>query len=272
MTNEIRIGDLGLATSLGKSHTSSVIGTPEFMAPEIYEERYGTKVDIYAFGMCLLEIVTMQIPYRECQSPAQIFKKVISGALPQAIDLVLNEQLKNFILKCLAPEAERPTATQLLQDPFLDPEKETEEDSQPVQLKETQLSRIPEESFGSAIKDNSRISSRKLSKKKSRKSVITQEEQTNFEDSRSTKQKIQDERKDSKKKRKESTKDEKQQSQTMNNYQQSATNLQQKIQVSSSQKQFQSDNNLHDSHSESQDDYEIKKVITIHPVPCQDSV
>ena len=34
------------------------VGTPEFMAPEMYEEKgYSEKVDIYAFGMCLLEMV-----------------------------------------------------------------------------------------------------------------------------------------------------------------------------------------------------------------------
>jgi WNK lysine deficient protein kinase len=41
---------------LGKKYT--VIGTPEFLAPEMYEERgYSEKVDIYAFGMALLEMV-----------------------------------------------------------------------------------------------------------------------------------------------------------------------------------------------------------------------
>lgn len=49
-----------------KSHTTSVLGTPEFMAPELYEECYGTPVDIYAFGMCVLEMLTKECPYKEC--------------------------------------------------------------------------------------------------------------------------------------------------------------------------------------------------------------
>ena len=40
------------------SYTSSVLGTPEFMAPELYEEHYWTEVDIYAFGMAVLEMLT----------------------------------------------------------------------------------------------------------------------------------------------------------------------------------------------------------------------
>jgi len=41
------------------TQTYSVLGTPSFMAPEIYEENYGILVDIYAFGMCVLEMVTL---------------------------------------------------------------------------------------------------------------------------------------------------------------------------------------------------------------------
>lgn len=48
------------------------------MAPEIYEEEYNELVDIYSFGMCILEMVTFEYPYSECNHPAQIYKKVIS--------------------------------------------------------------------------------------------------------------------------------------------------------------------------------------------------
>ena len=46
------------------------------MAPEFYNEKYNEKVDVYAFGMLLLELVTMQYPYSECSNAAQIYKKV----------------------------------------------------------------------------------------------------------------------------------------------------------------------------------------------------
>jgi WNK lysine deficient protein kinase len=48
------------------------------MAPEVYAEEYNELVDIYAFGMCILEMVTFEYPYSECTHPAQIYKKVIS--------------------------------------------------------------------------------------------------------------------------------------------------------------------------------------------------
>lgn len=53
-------------------------GTPEFMAPEMYEEDYDELVDIYSFGMCVLEMLTSEYPYSECSNPAQIYKKVTS--------------------------------------------------------------------------------------------------------------------------------------------------------------------------------------------------
>ncbi|RRT57374.1 hypothetical protein B296_00030649 [Ensete ventricosum] len=79
---EVKIGDLGLAAILRHAHSAhSVIGTPEFMAPELYEEEYNELVDIYAFGMCLLELVTFEYPYVECTNAAQIYKKVTSVRL-----------------------------------------------------------------------------------------------------------------------------------------------------------------------------------------------
>ncbi|KAJ3204849.1 signal transducing kinase of the PAK, partial [Dinochytrium kinnereticum] len=62
---EVKIGDMGTAKmKMGKKYT--VIGTPEFMAPEMYEEKgYNEKVDIYAFGMALIEMATGEYPYSE---------------------------------------------------------------------------------------------------------------------------------------------------------------------------------------------------------------
>ncbi|KAF1672987.1 WNK1 kinase, partial [Pygoscelis papua] len=81
-TGSVKIGDLGLATLMRTSFAKSVIGTPEFMAPEMYEERYDESVDVYAFGMCMLEMGTSEYPYSECQNAAQIYRKVTSAFHP----------------------------------------------------------------------------------------------------------------------------------------------------------------------------------------------
>ncbi|XP_023256799.1 BCL-6 corepressor-like protein 1, partial [Seriola lalandi dorsalis] len=83
-TGSVKIGDLGLATLKRASFAKSVIGTPEFMAPEMYEEHYDEAVDVYAFGMCMLEMATSEYPYSECQNAAQIYRKVTSCHLQPA--------------------------------------------------------------------------------------------------------------------------------------------------------------------------------------------
>lgn len=116
---EVKIGDLGLAAILRKSHAARCVGTPEFMAPEVYAEEYNELVDIYSFGMCVLEMVTFEYPYSECTHPAQIYKKVTSGKKPEALYRVNDPEVRVFVEKCLASVSERLSARELLQDPFL---------------------------------------------------------------------------------------------------------------------------------------------------------
>lgn len=90
-TGSVKIGDLGLAALKHRSFATSAIGslgwmgghrthrrtgTPEFMEPEMCEEQYSESVDVYAFGMCMLEMVTGDYPYTECVSQAHNYKKV----------------------------------------------------------------------------------------------------------------------------------------------------------------------------------------------------
>ncbi|WJZ95797.1 hypothetical protein VitviT2T_014537 [Vitis vinifera] len=116
---QVKIGDLGLAIVMQQPFARSCIGTPEFMAPELYDEEYNELVDIYSFGMCVLEMVTGEYPYSECTNPAQIFKKVTSGVKPAALSRVGDPQVKQFIEKCLVPASLRLSAEELLKDPFL---------------------------------------------------------------------------------------------------------------------------------------------------------
>ncbi|XP_062197195.1 probable serine/threonine-protein kinase WNK8 isoform X2 [Phragmites australis] len=119
---QVKIGDLGLAAVLREAGQAahSVIGTPEFMAPEMYEEAYNELVDVYSFGMCMVEMLTTEYPYSECSNPAQIYKKVTAGKLPEAFYRVGDEEARRFIGRCLVAASKRPSAAELLLDPFLD--------------------------------------------------------------------------------------------------------------------------------------------------------
>ncbi|XP_053282718.1 serine/threonine-protein kinase WNK1 isoform X2 [Pleuronectes platessa] len=100
-TGSVKIGDLGLATLKRSSFAKSVIGTPEFMAPEMYEEKYDESVDVYAFGMCMLEMATSEYPYSECQNAAQIYRRVTSGVKPASFDKVAIPEVKEIIEGCI---------------------------------------------------------------------------------------------------------------------------------------------------------------------------
>ncbi|XP_077455416.1 serine/threonine-protein kinase WNK2 isoform X3 [Stigmatopora argus] len=118
-TGSVKIGDLGLATLKAASFAKSVIGTPEFMAPEMYEEHYDEAVDVYAFGMCMLEMATSEYPYSECQNAAQIYRKVTSGVKPASYNKIVDPEIKEIIGECICQKREeRYTIKDLLNHAF----------------------------------------------------------------------------------------------------------------------------------------------------------
>lgn len=80
-SGELKIGDMGLACLCHDGFASAVIGTPAFMAPEMLTEHYNEAVDIWAFGMTVLEMVTLEYPYEECSHDAQIFMRISNVGL-----------------------------------------------------------------------------------------------------------------------------------------------------------------------------------------------
>ncbi|XP_007908568.1 eukaryotic translation initiation factor 2-alpha kinase 3 [Callorhinchus milii] len=60
--NTVKIGDFGLVTSCSRGGSEQFLrspdtGTPSYMAPEQSEENYNHKVDIYALGLILFELL-----------------------------------------------------------------------------------------------------------------------------------------------------------------------------------------------------------------------
>ena len=64
----------------------SIPGTPAFMAPEMIQENphYDHRVDVYAFGMCLLEMCTGECPYKEWERSCAIIHKKIKTVSVQS--------------------------------------------------------------------------------------------------------------------------------------------------------------------------------------------
>ena len=85
----------------------------------MYEEHYDEAVDVYAFGMCMLEMATSEYPYNECSGPAQIYKKVTSGVKPASFEKVDNPEVTEIIERCIRlNKEERPNCAELLKFDF----------------------------------------------------------------------------------------------------------------------------------------------------------
>eukprot|EP00899_Mesostigma_viride_P021164 jgi/Mesvir1/29049/Mv18358-RA.1 len=119
-TGQVKVADLGLATLMRHAQRAqTVIGTPEFMAPELYDEHYDERVDIYSFGMCLLELATLRFPYDECKTAAQIYKLVCQHKPPAALEAIENPDIKAIVKMCISPSPDdRMSAAQMLQLDF----------------------------------------------------------------------------------------------------------------------------------------------------------
>ena len=108
-TGNIYIGDFGLSKKFNSEiKANSCIGTPEYMAPELYSGEYDKSVDIYALGMCILSIFSNEEPYLECHNIMQIYKKVINKIPPQTLDKIENLKIKDIILKLIGDKDMRP--------------------------------------------------------------------------------------------------------------------------------------------------------------------
>ena len=100
-------------------------------ARQLYDE----KVDIYAFGMCVLEMVTSEYPYSECLNAAQIYRKVTQRTKPASLEKILDEQTKGFIEECLEHDhGKRPSATALLSHLYLQVRASCGEEREPTRV------------------------------------------------------------------------------------------------------------------------------------------
>jgi len=115
------IGDLGLSTEYNTMAPMSLVGTPHWMAPELYTEKYDQLVDIWSFGMCILELVTNRMPYEECRCFQALQHKVLTEKKkPDIISKIIDRHICKFIDVCLEfNPAMRPSADELLDHPFL---------------------------------------------------------------------------------------------------------------------------------------------------------
>ncbi|KAF5840389.1 kinase-like domain-containing protein [Dunaliella salina] len=108
---KVKLCDMGLASN-SKSQVGA--GTPQYMAPELLENKpYNEKVDIYAFGVVLNELVSRMQPWG-FMTPAEIKSNVLAGGRPE-LPLSCPRNIQEVITKCWHQDpAQRPSCDTLL--------------------------------------------------------------------------------------------------------------------------------------------------------------
>ena len=86
--------------------------------PEAIDNKVVPACDIWNLGIAVLYCVTKIQPYSECKSSFMLFSKLRNFTPPDSISMVQDPVLKDFILACLKPTNERPTAAKLMDHPF----------------------------------------------------------------------------------------------------------------------------------------------------------
>ena len=83
--------------------------------------------DIFVLGSCVLEMVTREVAYSNAQEDVKTFhNRMLKHHYPYLMQRVPEGFMKNFILRCCAERESRPTAVELLKDPWFDKVDEAE--------------------------------------------------------------------------------------------------------------------------------------------------
>jgi mitogen-activated protein kinase kinase kinase 2 len=119
---EIKVADFGMAKHITAATSMlSFKGSPYWMAPEVVMNTngYSLAVDIWSLGCTIFEMATAKPPWSQYEGVAAIFKIGNSKDIPE-IPNHLSSDAKNFVKLCLQRQpSARPTASQLLDHPFV---------------------------------------------------------------------------------------------------------------------------------------------------------
>jgi len=115
----VKVADFGTSRFLEKSHATTVIGSPPYMAPEQFQGRAVLASDIYSVGVIFYQMLTGTLPYFS-PNPAQIERMVALGRCtpPKLRNTQIPREISDIIMKAIASEvSERyQRASELLED------------------------------------------------------------------------------------------------------------------------------------------------------------
>ena len=106
------LADFGLVKVAGEpsdiTQTGCLMGTPEYMAPELAYEPPGPHSDIYALGILLYRVLTGQLPFK-AENPLAVYWKHIrvQPMRPSLVNPAISYSVEQVILKALEKDPGR---------------------------------------------------------------------------------------------------------------------------------------------------------------------
>jgi len=104
-TGTAKVADFGTSRFLEKSHATTVIGSPPYMAPEHFQGRAVLASDIYSVGVMFYQMLTGQLPFFS-PNPAQIERMVAAGRVtpPRLRNGQIPKEISDICLKAMATD------------------------------------------------------------------------------------------------------------------------------------------------------------------------
>jgi len=101
-----------------------------WMAPELIrgERKYTTTVDIWSYGVFVIELANGEPPYLRIKDQKTVLKKILHEPTPP-IQKKWSSNFQDFVDACMEKdETKRPTAKALLKHPFLEGAEDCQKD------------------------------------------------------------------------------------------------------------------------------------------------
>lgn len=120
--------DYGMSKKHPPQFFTARFGTPTFMAPEVYDEKFSYPADIWALGICMYLLITGKYPFilmKNSMSPLQDYQRMVQYQEPTFNEPrwnVYSNDLRLLVQAMLNKKMlERPTSKDILNHPLLLP-------------------------------------------------------------------------------------------------------------------------------------------------------